>query len=157
MNAPRAAEPPAQPGPCGPASETPWYADGLCFACEGCGKCCTGGPGYVWVSEAEIDAIAAYLRIERHAFRRQHLFLGYRGYSLREKPNYDCIFMEAGRCRIYPVRPRQCRSFPFWPDALRSPERWQHYASACPGMGRGRLYSLAEIQEILCGARDAAR
>ena len=35
---------------------TPWYKDGLRFQCTGCGDCCTGGPGYVWVNQAEIDA-----------------------------------------------------------------------------------------------------
>ena len=39
-------------------SETPWYTDGLRFECSQCGDCCTGAPGFVWVSQAEIDAIA---------------------------------------------------------------------------------------------------
>ena len=27
-----------------------WYAEeGLAFECTGCGDCCTGAPGYVWV------------------------------------------------------------------------------------------------------------
>lgn len=133
-----------------------WYAAGLRFTCTGCGSCCTGGPGYVWVSDAEIDALAGFLGLERSEFRRQYLFLGYHGYSLKEKPNYDCIFLEAGRCKVYPLRPRQCRSFPFWPDVLRSFERWLKYARSCPGMGRGRLYGLPEIEGILCSARDTA-
>ena len=36
----------------------PWYADGLRFACTQCGNCCTGEPGFVWVNDAEIAAIA---------------------------------------------------------------------------------------------------
>jgi uncharacterized protein len=39
----------------------PWYRDGLAFACTGCGDCCTGAPGYVWVTRAEIEAMAAAL------------------------------------------------------------------------------------------------
>ena len=39
----------------------PWYSDGLKFDCTGCGDCCTGDPGYVWVSRAEIEALAAAL------------------------------------------------------------------------------------------------
>ncbi|WP_296458322.1 hypothetical protein [Rubinisphaera sp.] len=38
-----------------------WYKDGLKFECTQCGNCCTGGPGAVWVSEEEIQAIAEYL------------------------------------------------------------------------------------------------
>ncbi|MGI0406107.1 YkgJ family cysteine cluster protein [Helicobacter himalayensis] len=26
----------------------------------------------------------------------------------------ECIFFENGKCAIYPVRPKQCRDFPFW-------------------------------------------
>ncbi|WP_408938899.1 YkgJ family cysteine cluster protein [Helicobacter sp. MIT 00-7814] len=28
--------------------------------------------------------------------------------------NIECIFFENGKCAIYPVRPKQCRDFPFW-------------------------------------------
>ena len=37
---------------------------------------------------------------------------------------YDCVFLkedpERGRktCSIYPVRPLQCRTWPFWPENL---------------------------------------
>jgi hypothetical protein len=39
--------------------EHPWYKDGLRFTCTGCGDCCTGAPGYVWVNKEEIEALAA--------------------------------------------------------------------------------------------------
>ena len=42
-----------------PEGNEPWYAEGLKFQCTGCGDCCTGAPGYVWVNQAEIDALAA--------------------------------------------------------------------------------------------------
>ena len=39
-----------------------WYASGLRFTCEaGCGLCCTGAPGFVWVTAEEIADIAARL------------------------------------------------------------------------------------------------
>ena len=39
----------------------PWYADGLNFTCTQCGNCCTGGPGFVWISREEIVRLAAHL------------------------------------------------------------------------------------------------
>ena len=38
----------------------PWYQDGLRFKCTRCGACCTGPPGYVWVTDKEIAAIAEF-------------------------------------------------------------------------------------------------
>jgi len=35
-----------------------WYKPGLRFKCTECGACCTGAPGYVWISEKEIKAVA---------------------------------------------------------------------------------------------------
>ena len=45
----------------GPAA--PWYADGLTFTCTTCGNCCTGGPGYVWVTTEEVRRLAEHLRL----------------------------------------------------------------------------------------------
>src|SRR2546428_221024 len=41
--------------------DDPWYQDGLRFRCTRCGNCCTGAPGFVWVNDEEIAAIADYL------------------------------------------------------------------------------------------------
>ena len=32
------------------ADSPEWYRDGLRFECTRCGACCTGAPGYVWVT-----------------------------------------------------------------------------------------------------------
>lgn len=135
----------------------PWYAGGLHFGCVACGSCCTGGPGYVWVNDEEIERIAAFLGLDRRRFRNRYLVLGFRGYSLREKANYDCVFLDGGRCTIYPLRPRQCRSFPFWPEVLRSRSNWDRFAKSCPGMNHGRLYAIDEIEEIAAGRKDASK
>ena len=39
-------------------TEKPWYHQGLRFECTGCGDCCTGAPGYVWVNKEEIRGLA---------------------------------------------------------------------------------------------------
>src|SRR5215213_8218564 len=45
------------------AAEAPWYAEGLKFTCTQCGNCCTGGPGFVWISREEIRRLAEFLKI----------------------------------------------------------------------------------------------
>ncbi|MGD2095880.1 MAG: YkgJ family cysteine cluster protein [Phycisphaerales bacterium] len=132
----------------------PWYIAGLHFECVECGRCCSGpGEGYIWVTKPEIELIADFLKIKPSELRRKYL----RRVSLRttiiEHPTTrDCIFLQnnAGRklCMIYPVRPSQCRSWPFWPENLTNSNDWNRAAQKCPGINRGKLYSYEEIQRI---------
>jgi len=132
-----------------------WYREGLRFSCTQCGRCCTGAPGYVWVTRREVEALRAFLRTTTEDFARRYLRkVGSRA-SLIEKPNGDCIFYDRG-CTVYPARPDQCRTFPFWSENLKSRSAWDAAADDCPGMGSGRLYSAAEIRRIRGGEADAA-
>ena len=127
-----------------------WYADGLEFECRRCGACCGGESGYVWVTRAEIEKIARHLKMSFDDFARKHLRRVGRKFSLREKPNGDCCLLEGG-CRVYPVRPRQCVSWPFWAENLESRAVWPAVREDCPGAGQGRLFSAREIDEISNG------
>jgi hypothetical protein len=55
--------------------------------------------------------------------------------SLKERSagnEFACIFLDDGKtCAIYPVRPEQCRRFPFW-DYFRT--RREELARQCPGV-----------------------
>ena len=130
------------------ASEQKWYVEGLNFECQRCGRCCRGEPGYVWVGEKEIEEISRYLGVGIDEFGRKYLRKSGGRYSLVELSNGDCIFYD-GDCKIYPVRPTQCRTYPFWPSILRSEETWNELKKECPGADKGRLYSLAEITKLV--------
>ena len=124
----------------------PWYADGLRFRCTRCGHCCTGEPGYVWLNDEEIAALAAFLGETPEAVRGLYTKFAARGLSLREKANGDCVFYDRERgCTVYPVRPRQCRTWPFWESNVATPETWQQTAAECPGCGQGDLIPAEEI------------
>jgi Fe-S-cluster containining protein len=124
----------------------PWYRRGLAFQCTRCGHCCTGAPGFVWVDHAEMDAIAAFLGEDRAEFTAVRTRQLPRGRSLRERANGDCVFYDAeAGCTIYPVRPRQCRTWPFWESNLASPEAWEETCRICPGSGHGELVPAEEI------------
>jgi len=129
-------------------SDLPWYREGLKFACTQCGDCCTGAPGYVWVTNDEIAALAALVGQEVEAFEDQYVRRVGARKSLKEFPGGDCVFFDSAsrRCAVYDARPRQCRTWPFWDSNLKSPEDWQHTCSVCPGSGKGKLYSLEEIE-----------
>jgi hypothetical protein len=130
-----------------PETESPWYRDGLPFECTRCGACCTGAPGYVWVNAEEIAALAEHRGESVEQFSKKYVRRVGQRYSLTEKPGGDCVFWDkkAG-CTVYPARPIQCRTWPFWPENLETPDDWKHVESTCPGSRRGQWFSLEEIQ-----------
>jgi len=132
----------------------PWYTDGLRFSCTRCGHCCRV-EGHVWVGAREIRAIARFLGLTRDDFGRRFLRRIGRRLSLVEEPNHDCVFWDE-ECTIYPVRPRQCRTFPFWGKSLASSEAWRSTAIDCEGIDTGRLYSLPEIDALRAGRGETA-
>jgi Fe-S-cluster containining protein len=132
--------------PGGPDVSEVWYQGGLRFSCTRCGDCCTGEPGYVWVDVDDLEAIAEFRGETFDEVVGLYTKEGYRGLTLREKGNGDCVFFERGRgCTIYAVRPPQCRTWPFWESNVATPAAWRATCEACPGSGRGELISAEEI------------
>ncbi len=128
----------------------PWYQDGLRFTCTRCGNCCTGEPGSVWVNEEELAALAELRGQPVEEIKAMYTRAGIRGLTLREKPNGDCIFYEREvGCTVYKVRPRQCRTWPFWESNLKTPAAWERTKLSCPGSGHGELISAEEITRRL--------
>ena len=133
------------------SDDEPWYANGLRFKCTECGQCCTGAPGYTWVSDAEIKAIADHLGLSVEEFTKRYLRWANGRFALLENPrSYDCVFLREKKCQIYSVRPVQCRTFPWWPQNLKTPADWKEAAKHCEGINpQAPLHSLNTIQEQL--------
>jgi uncharacterized protein len=129
-------------------NDQPWYHAGLRFQCAQCGSCCTGAPGYVWVNKAEIAALTAALKLDVEAFEKRYVRRVGMRKSLIEFPNGDCVFFhgESRTCQVYEIRPRQCRTWPFWSSNLATPAAWEGMCENCPGGNRGRLVPLRKIQ-----------
>lgn len=145
---------------------TPWYADGLQFACTGCGNCCTGGPGYIWISAVELTRLAKHLNQTVETVLRQYCRRIGDEVSLKEKARnargeYDCVFLREQEitessgghtvthrkrtCAIYAVRPLQCRTWPFWGGLLASPKAWAEAGKRCSGINAGPCHALPHI------------
>ena len=126
----------------------PWYHHGLQFECTQCGACCSGAPGYVWVEQEEIDAMADSMGLAVDEFESQFVRRVGAQKSLREYPDGDCILLdpEHRTCLVYKARPVQCRTWPFWDSTLETKKAWKETCEECPGAGKGRLYSLEEIE-----------
>ena len=124
-----------------------FFEDGLQFGCVQCGRCCTGEPGAIYVTDREIDEISSYLGMPRKDFVRCSLKKIGGRYSIRDvrNANWSCLFFSEGKCVVYPVRPVQCRTWPFWTENLRSRSSWAQTSKDCPGIGSGKSYSRDEI------------
>lgn len=130
----------------------PWYRDGLRFACQRSGVCCTGEPGLVWLSEDEAGRLAARLDLDPAGFRRRYTLTAWKDGTarlvLRDRPGprgHECMLWDGQGCSLYQDRPRQCRTWPFWRRLVASPGAWAEAARECPGIGRGPLHSAADI------------
>lgn len=121
------------------------FDPGACRACTG--RCCSGASGRIWVNPQEIAEISRFLGIPEIDLIRNALQRIDNRLSIREVPAEDgfrCLFLEEGRparCAVYPARPRQCRSFPFW-DLCRG--RGDILSRECPGI---RMPALAESSQ----------
>jgi hypothetical protein len=125
-----------------------WFKDGLRFECTACGRCCTGGNGYVWVSEREVSRLAARFGVSLDDFGRKYLRrIGDRYALLESVTDAACVFLAGDRCGVYEDRPDQCRSFPFWQQNLASPAAWARAAEECEGIREGApILSREEIE-----------
>jgi Fe-S-cluster containining protein len=127
---------------------TYFFEQGIYFECQQCGGCYTGESGTIYVGKEEILTIAEFLDISVSEFTDRYAYPYKDSCSIREDEQGQCLFYDKG-CRIYPVRPMQCRTFPFWFSNLRSETKWQETIRECPGIGQGRFYSKERILEIM--------
>jgi len=123
-----------------------FFDKGIRFACLQCGACCTGNSGIVYIDSDQINLIARHLNLTPTELIATRLTAFQAGFTARENSHGACVFYHNG-CSIYPVRPLQCRSFPFWFNLLRSEKSWQTVRDHCPGIGRGRRYDKSWILE----------
>ncbi len=121
------------------------------FECRNCGKCCQGFGG-TYVTEQNIEQIAAYLRIEPDRVRSDYCASSGRKTVLGQKKDGYCVFWDE-KCTIHPVKPRMCRAWPFIESIIRQPENWDIMANACPGIKP----DVAKPDLVACVRREIER
>jgi len=94
-----------------------FYQNGLNFTCMECGECCRLPEGRVDIIPDEVSAISVYLGIKEEEFLKQY------------------------------CGPLQCRTFPFWPENLKSHFRWSQLKQFCRGIDQGKHHSIEKIEE----------
>ena len=128
-----------------------FFKNGLYFSCQRCSNCCRLEPGYVYLSQNDLTKLLDWFSLEKDAFiaifcRWTPFYDGSEVLTPKEKKNYDCIFWDNG-CTIYPARPLQCTTFPFWDYVINDENSWNACSKDCPGINKGMLHSHDEIAE----------
>ena len=86
------------------------------FHCRQCGACCRIRDGIVRVSDEEIARIAAFLGMTEQEFidRETEIAPDRRGLILKSLSDGACAWLtDDNCCRIHPVKPDKCRTFPY--------------------------------------------
>lgn len=123
------------------------------FACQpGCTKCCEQ-QGFVYLTEDDIARLAARLGMARTAFEKRYVYRTKNLRRLRVPRHAQCEFLEAGGCSVHEVKPLQCRTFPYWPELVKSKREWAKTGAWCPGIGKGELVNI----ELARGAAQEMR
>lgn len=127
-----------------------WWAEGIRFECQGSGKCCVsrGDYGYVYLTPKDRRNLAKHFGLSTREFTRQYC-LKQDGYWTLRDFTKSCVFLKGKQCAVYEARPTQCRTWPFWPENM-SAKAWDEAVTKfCPGMGKGKIWSAAEIRKQL--------
>jgi Fe-S-cluster containining protein len=129
--------------------------EGLRFECQrGCTECCRQ-KGFVYLTEADAQRIAAYLRMTEQEFARHYVYRTKNRMRLRVPRDATCFFLQETGCSIHAVKPVQCRIFPFWPELVESRREWRKAARYCPGIGKGQLVQIDRVKEAAQEMREA--
>ncbi len=127
----------------------------LRFECQpGCTACCEQ-KGWVYITERDIVRQAEFLGLSPAAYEARYVYRTKNQLRLRKPPGKACHFLESGRCAIHPVKPVQCRLFPFWPELVEDRASWDGAAVYCPGIGKGGLVQIGAAMELASEMKTA--
>ena len=73
----------------------------------------------IWVNQQEILQISTFLQINLIDYIQKYINRIDNRFSIKERfteDGFQCVFFDGPKkkCSIYPVRPFQCRTYPFW-------------------------------------------
>lgn len=151
----------------------PELKDGFSFSCQACGQCCKGfDTGEIFLFKKDVKRIFKHYDLrtshEKEEFALTHFKIIEDSFKSKQKgtkkqlrkrfytlglkiiahPNDRCIFLnDDDRCSIYPIRPFQCRSYPFWRIVLTDEEEFEAHRKECLALQKkeGRIYSPGKI------------
>ncbi|MBN1151084.1 YkgJ family cysteine cluster protein [candidate division WOR-3 bacterium] len=130
-----------------------FFERGIRFECQNCGACCDVENGVVYLSEEDMIKIPKFLGISQDDFRLKYTARDEDGNNIiKDGHPSKCRFLFQNKCMIYPVRPVQCRTYPFWSSNLQDEKKF--FSLPCPGIGKGKIVGAETIQEMFLEHRE---
>jgi Fe-S-cluster containining protein len=133
------------------------------FECQRCGYCCSER-AVIYPGLEEIQTLSRFLSLSESSFAIRYLHEVYdpkaNAYVIAFKTNHwddrstGCVFCQENLCGIYnSPRTDLCNLFPWNHFDLEREEWEENFISPdntfwCPGIGKGRLWSLEEIRKM---------
>ena len=137
---------------------SPPAPEGLRFECTECGACCTrrGKYAHVYLNDEEAEGLAEFLELDEPAFRERYTFEDELGWTQIRFRGEHCPFLDpaTNRCRVYPARPAQCSTFPFWREFVAGGAWTKEVVEICEGIDRGPAHA-ADFVESNMQAMEA--
>ena len=107
----------------------------------------------MYLTEHDVTRAAQFLGLTPADFEQRYIYRTRHLRRLRIPRGGLCRFLRPDGCSIHPVKPTQCRAFPFWPELVRSARGWRKTAKYCPGIGKGPLIQIETARQV---AREMA-
>ena len=136
-------------------TETLTMQEAMRFACQpGCTRCCDTR-GFVYLSENDLNRIAAHQGMSAEAFEARYVIRFRSLLRFRKPPKSQCHFLTSSGCSVHVVKPVQCRTYPFWPELVEDQNAWNDEAQRCPGIHQGELIQIGTACEIASEMKTA--
>lgn len=123
------------------------------FSCTGCGRCCLGHPdeNMIELASGELKKISQFLKMGKNDFlSRYGVELENKTQGIAINRQGRCVFLQKNnRCSIYTVRPRQCLTYPYWPEIMVSQAAWDNEVNRCEGINTGKVVKTKHIEKQL--------
>ena len=104
------------------------------FNCQQSGNCCRC-PGFVYASQEELQKMAKEKNLELETFKK-HIVRTHQGWPVIASKSHrqTCFLDTQNRCTVYKARPKQCRTYPDWPEIWKDRTSILKEIALCPGL-----------------------
>jgi Fe-S-cluster containining protein len=94
------------------------------------------------LSDEEVDALAEFSGLDAMVFTARYTVVDELGWTRIRFDGEQCPFLDGAtnRCRVYPARPTQCSTFPFWREFVKDGMWTTEVREICEGIGRGPVH-----------------